>query len=59
MSRTIEAIIAHMAPVKRRSMPAHSKRLTGNWQTGFESGAHVQRKLRLGFTNVAALPATN
>jgi len=59
MSRTIEAIIAHMAPVKRGAMPTHAKRLTANWQNGLESGTHVQRKVRLAFANVAAHPQVN
>jgi membrane fusion protein (multidrug efflux system) len=50
MSRTIEAIIAHMAPIKRNARAMPSKRLVANWQNGLESGSHVQRKLRLGFT---------
>jgi hypothetical protein len=45
MSRTIEAIIAQVAPVQRRSMPMHAKRLRANWQNGFESGTRIQRKL--------------
>jgi hypothetical protein len=53
MSRTIEAIIAHMAR-KRGAIPPHAKRLRANWQNGLESGGHVQRKLRLAFTNVTA-----
>ena len=53
MSRTIEAIMAHMAPAKHNPMPVHAKPLTANWQTGLEAGGHVQRKLRLAFTNVA------
>jgi hypothetical protein len=59
MSRTIETIMAHIAQLKRRSMPTHAKRLMANWQNGFESGTHVQRKLRLGFTNVAAHSPAN
>lgn len=59
MSRTIEAIIAYIAEVKRRLMPTHAKRLMANWQNGFESGTHVQRKLRLGFTIVAAHSPAN
>ena len=54
MSRTIEAIIDKSAPVNHHAIRAQSKRLMANWQTGFESGNHLQRKLRLGFTNVAA-----
>jgi hypothetical protein len=58
MSRTIEAIIAHMALVKRGAMP-NTKPLTANWQNGFESGTHVQSKLRLAFTNLVAHPPAN
>ena len=54
MNKTIEAIIAHVAPVKRGAIPAHVKRLTGNWQSGLEAGGYAQRKLGLAFTNVAA-----
>jgi hypothetical protein len=53
MCRTIEAIMAHMAPVKPAPVPAPAKRLTATWQHGLEAGGHVQRKLRLVFTNVA------
>jgi len=59
MSRTIEAIIGHMAPAKRRPIPTDAKGLTANWQNGFESGTYMQRKLRLVFTNVAAHPPAN
>ncbi|PYJ45330.1 MAG: hypothetical protein DME85_13450 [Verrucomicrobia bacterium] len=59
MSRTIEAIIEKLEPVKRRSIPTHAKRLTANWQNGLESGSHVQRKIRLAFANVAAHPQVN
>ena len=54
MSRTIEAIIKKFARVERAPMQMAGKRLTANWQDGLESGGHVQRKLRLAFTNVAA-----
>ena len=54
MSRTIEAIIAYTTSVKRAAVPPAVKRLTANWQNGLEAGGRVQRKLRLGFTNVAA-----
>jgi hypothetical protein len=57
MSRAIKAIIEKVAPVKRVATPAHAKRLTANWQNGFESGSYLQRKLRLAFTNVAAQSA--
>ena len=53
MSRAIEAIMPRMTPAKRRATPAHAKRLTANWQSGFETGGHVQRKLRLVFTMAA------
>ena len=55
MSRTIEAIIAHMALVKRGAMP-NTKPLTAIWQSGFETGGYVQRKLRLVFTVAAHHP---
>jgi hypothetical protein len=51
MSRTIEAIVAHLLPIKRRAITPEAKRLIATWQNGFESGGHSQRKLRLGFTN--------
>jgi hypothetical protein len=54
MSRTFEAIMAKLAPGKRAAASAHVKRLGANWQNGLESGGHVQRKLRLVFTNVSA-----
>ena len=53
MSRTIEAIMPRMTPAKRRATPAHAKRFTASWQSGFETGGHVQRKLRLVFTMAA------
>ena len=53
MSRTIEAIIQKLAQVKHAPLPAPAKQLTANWQSGFETGAHVQRKLRLVFTMAA------
>jgi hypothetical protein len=53
MSRTIEAIIAHMTSVKHAAVPPAVKRLTANWQNGLEAGGRVQRKLRFVFTNVA------
>lgn len=53
MSRTIEAIMPRMTPAKRRVTSVHAKRLTASWQNGFESGGHVQRKLRLVFTMTA------
>src|SRR3954471_11252567 len=45
MSRTIEAIMTHMAPATHNAMPVHAKPLTANWQTGLGAGGHVQRKL--------------
>jgi hypothetical protein len=48
-----------MAALKRRARSTHAKRLTANWQNGFESGTHVQRKLRLGFAGVAAHSPAN
>jgi hypothetical protein len=54
MSRTLEAIVANLAQPSRSAIPTQPKRLTTNWQNGLESGSHVQRKLRLAFTNVAA-----
>jgi hypothetical protein len=53
MSRTIEAIMPRMTPAKRHATPAHAKRVTAIWQSGFETGGHVQRKLRLVFTMAA------
>jgi hypothetical protein len=56
MSRTIEAIIAHTTSVKRAAVPPAVKRVTAIWQSGFETGGHVQRKLRLVFTVAAHHP---
>jgi hypothetical protein len=56
MSRTIEATMPRMTPAKRRATPLHAKRLTAIWQSGFERGGHVQRKLRLVFTVAAHQP---
>lgn len=56
MSRTIEATMPRMTPAKRRATPLHAKRLTANWQSGFETSGHVQRKLRLVFTVAANHP---
>ena len=53
MSRTIEAIMPRMTPAKRRATPPHAKHLTAIWQSGFETGCHVQRKLRFVFTVAA------
>jgi hypothetical protein len=39
MSRTIEAIIEKLAPIKRVAMRVHAKRLTANWQNGLEAPA--------------------
>jgi hypothetical protein len=49
MSRTIEAIMAHMAPpAKRLTALANSPRLAAEWQTGLETmSGYAQRKLRL------------
>ena len=59
MSRTIETIAAHLVPIKRRAITPDAKQLTAQWQTGFESGGLVQRKLRLGFLNVLGQQRTN
>ena len=40
-------------------MSANSKKLTASWQTGLESGGHVQRKLRLGFRSAPAQQPAN
>ena len=59
MSRTIEAIMAHMAPAKCNLMPVHANRLTANVGKPALRGRRsiVQRKLRLAFSNVA-VPST-
>jgi hypothetical protein len=57
MSRTIEAIIQKLAPLKRAPVLAPAKRVTAIWQSGFETGGHVQRKRRLVFTVAAHHPA--
>ena len=54
MSRTIEAIMPRMTAARRRATPPHAKHLTAIWQSGFETGGHVQGKLRLTFTNALA-----
>ena len=59
MSRTIEAIAAHLLPMKRRAITPGAKRLTANWQNGFESGGLVQRKLRLGFVTALGQQRAN
>lgn len=59
MTRTIEAIAAHLLPMKRRAITSDVKRLSAHWQTGFESGGLVQRKLRLGFVNVLGQQRAN
>ena len=59
MRRTIEAIAAHLLPMKRLATTPETKQLTANWQNGFESGGLVQRKLRLGFVNVPGQQRTN
>ena len=51
--------MAHVAPAKRKAIPMPAKYLTANWQTGFEAGGHVQRKLRLTFINVAVPQAAS
>ena len=56
MSRTIEAIMPRMTPAKRRATPPRAKPVTAIWQSGFETGGHVQRKLRLIFTVAANHP---
>lgn len=56
MSRTIETIAAHLIPVKRPVSTAQERQLSANWQSGLESGGHVQRKLRLTFPDAAARP---
>ncbi|HEX4665931.1 MAG TPA: hypothetical protein VH207_04975 [Chthoniobacterales bacterium] len=53
----MEAIMTQLAPAKRNVIPTPAKLLTANWQTGLEAGGHVQRKLRLTFTKVAAAQA--
>jgi hypothetical protein len=53
MSKTIEAIAAHLVPVKRPVIAAGAKQLSAHWQNGFEAGGHVQRKLRLTLANLA------
>jgi hypothetical protein len=60
MTTTIGMITAHMT-ARRRNEPvsAKARRLTANWQSGFESGTHVQRKLRLAFMNGAAQVPAN
>ena len=50
MNRTIQAIIEKSSPVNRHAIRARAKRVTAIWQSGFETGGHVQRKLRLVFT---------
>ena len=50
MSRTIEAIIQKLTQVKHAPLPPPAKHLTANWQSGFETGGPLQRKLRLVFT---------
>jgi hypothetical protein len=51
MSKTLEAIAAHLVPMKRPVIAARAKQLTANWQNGFEAGGHMQRKLRLTLGN--------
>ena len=59
MSRTIEAIAAHLVSVKRPAPTARAKQLSASWQNGFESGGQVQRKLRLTFANAVAQQPAN
>jgi len=59
MSRTIEAIAAHLLPMKRRAITSDAKQLSAHWQTGLESGGLVQRKLRLGFVNALGQQRAN
>ncbi|HST30378.1 MAG TPA: hypothetical protein VLK27_06015 [Chthoniobacterales bacterium] len=59
MSRIIEAIIWRLAEPKRVVLATQPKRLVANWQNGLESGGHVQRKLRLGFTSVPVQESGN
>jgi hypothetical protein len=56
MSRKIEAIMEKSAPVNRHAIRVHAKRVAAIWQSGFETGGHVQRKLRLVFTVAAHQP---
>ncbi len=53
MRKTIQELVGRIMPRKRAITRAQPKRLTVNWQNGLESGRHVQRKLRLGFTNAS------
>jgi hypothetical protein len=53
MSRTIEAIMEKSAPVNHHAIRVHAKRVRAIWQSGLETGGHVQRKLRLVFTMAA------
>jgi hypothetical protein len=57
VSRTREAIAAHLAPSKRPALPVRAKQFTVSWQNGFESGGQVQRKLRLTLNSTAPQPA--
>ena len=59
MSRTIEAIAAHLLPMKRRAITSDANQLTANWQNGLESGRFIQRKLRLAFGNPSAQRLAN
>jgi hypothetical protein len=51
MSRTIEAIMAHMAPLpKRQAAPAQTGQLIAEWQEGPKTiSGYAPRKLRLVF----------
>lgn len=59
MSRTIQAIAAHMIPVKRPAPATRARQLTVDWQDGFESGGQIQRKLRFTLSNSAAFRPAN
>ena len=54
MSRTCEAVAPHLSAVKRAAIGVPTRQFTANWQSGFESGDHIQRKVRLTFADVAA-----
>ena len=59
MRNAIEVVSGRTLPARGTAKPAQRKRLTVTWQSGLESGGHVQRKLRLGFANVFAATAAN
>jgi RND family efflux transporter MFP subunit len=58
MSRTLEAIIAHMQPrAKQRPSPVRSGNLIAEWQDGPETDlGFPQRKLRLSFVRLPVVP---